>query len=173
MVGVVTGVLHMQTAVLLSRLSLEGYRGSPPGSQGQVLNIHKSCNIVAVTSERSSKAERRSGCPRDCDSENNSNNFLLQKFIRFPSAARLIPPHPAPAWPPPAAPQSSSHPSILSPEEFTAVEDILSLWLGAAGASLPVRAHQHTCVFVPIYTCLGINNPQLLLLSEYNRSLCL
>lgn len=39
--------------------------------------------------------------------------------------------------------------------------------------SLPVRAHQHTCVFVPIYTCLGINNPQLLLLSEYNRSLCL
>lgn len=122
MVGFVTGVQQMLTAALLSRLSLEGYRGAPPRSQGGgVRNINKSCDIVAVTSERSSKAEWSSGCPPDSDSKNNSNNFLLQKFIRFPSAERLIPPRPAPAWPPPAAPQPSSHPSILSPEEFTAV----------------------------------------------------
>lgn len=66
--------------------------------------------------------------------------------------------------------QPSLHPSSRNSQLSG---DILSLCPGAAGASLPVCAHQHTCVLVPIYTCLGINNPQLPPPSAHNRSLCL
>lgn len=83
-----------------------------------------------------------------------------------------------PTWLAPAVPQSSSYRSILPPSFLQRNSQLPETFCPSAQeqlefCSLSVHIHMRVCVCVFIYTCLGINNTQLLLPSAHNKSLCL